>query len=502
VADVSRLVFSNLTMVRILASRQVEAWGSCAFIVLIVTAVAIASTTGVGVGASWFDEQRIILLVALAVAALLARLARAIPTDKASALLLAALALGLSSSTLAPRSYVAAVEWSVYCLMTLLVLSARASKPSTIETVAGLAGAIIPTAYVTGVMANYVSALLLDFPVGAETLLVGFSNPRFPAQLQVLTIPLLPLALQRASTTFWRVCVAIVAALWWMCFIGSGSRTGWIAITVAAMAMSFFGAEGRRWLKWQLLFAASGALLWGFLFHWLPALLSMTAAPETGRFSDFASVSARWKLWRISVESALERPFVGLGPMHFAYVDNGDGAHPHNFWLQLAAEWGIPAALLVGTVAVGFFARLWRAARVEADPTMKRVGPAIVAAVLAWGIGTLSDGYMVVPTSQAMSTVVLMLAVMWLRLSLPAATTPTFGRLAAIISTVFCAIALTVLAMLPATEFGQPTRREKSWRAEHPGELMWPRFWQQGWIGPTEDPTARPEPSWTGRSVQ
>jgi O-antigen ligase len=324
-------------------SSQVDAWRTCALVVVLVAAVAAASTTGVGVGASWFDEQRIILLVALAVAALIARVPRPAHPSRAAGFLAAALVVGLLSSTYALRPYLAAVEWSVYCLMALLVLSARAAQPSTVETTAALAGAIIPTAYVTGVVANYVSALLLDFPVGAETLLVGFANPRFPAQLQVLTIPLLPLAMQRAPSAFWRVCIGVVAALWWMCFIGSGSRTGWIAITFAAMAVSFFGAEGRRWLKWQLVFAVTGAMLWGLLFHGVPALLTVTAAPETGRFSDFSSVGARWKLWRISVESALAHPLLGLGPMHFAYVDNGDGAHPHNFWLQLAAEWGIPA---------------------------------------------------------------------------------------------------------------------------------------------------------------
>jgi O-antigen ligase len=278
-----------------------------------------------------------------------------------------------------------------------------------------------------------------------------------------------------------------------MCFIGSGSRTGWIAVTLAAVIVAFFGAEGRRWLKWQLVFAACGALLWGLLFHGLPALLSMKAASETGRFSDFASVGARWKLWRISVESALAHPFLGLGPMHFAYVDNGNGAHPHNFWLQLAAEWGIPAALLVGAVAAGFFVRLWGAARVESDPAMKRVGVAMVAVVLAWGIGTLADGYMVIPTSQAMSAAVLMLAVMWLRISSPTVLPTSRGRLIPIVWTIFFAIALTVLALLPVTEFGQPTRREQAWRAEHPGGMMWPRFWQQGWIGPDNDPTARNE---------
>jgi hypothetical protein len=124
---------------------------------------------------------------------------------------------------------------------------------------------------------------------------------------------------------------------------------------------------------------------------------------------------------------------------------------------------------------------------------MKRIGVAMVAVVLAWGVGTMSDGYMVIPTSQVMSTAVLMLAVMWLRLSSPSLAPSPKGRFIPVVWTIFCAIALTVLALLPATEFGQPTRREHAWRAEHPGGMMWPRFWQQGWIGPDNDPTARNE---------
>jgi hypothetical protein len=154
---------------------------------------------------------------------------------------------------------------------------------------------------------------------------------------------------------------------------------------------------------------------------------------------------------------------------------------------------GDPGALLIGAVTVGFFVRLWRTARVEADPTMKRIGVAMVAVVLAWGVGTMSDGYMVIPTSQVMSTAVLMLAVMWLRLASPSIAPSPKGRLIPAIWTIFCAIALTALALLPTTEFGQPTQREQAWRAEHPGGFMWPRFWQQGWIGPNNDPTARVE---------
>jgi hypothetical protein len=102
---------------------------------------------------------------------------------------------------------------------------------------------------------------------------------------------------------------------------------------------------------------------------------------------------------------------------------------------------------------------------------------------------------MVVPTSQVMSAAVLMLAVMWLRLASRSAAASPGGRLVPKVWTILFAIALGVLAVLPATEFGQPTPREKTWRAEnpYPGAVTWPRFWQQGWIGPDNDPTARSE---------
>jgi putative inorganic carbon (hco3(-)) transporter len=315
--------------------------------------------------------------------------------------------------------------------------------------------------------------------------------------LQVLTIPLLPLAFHRAPSTFWRACLVGVASLWWMCFIGSGSRTGWIAIAAAGLMAALLGSEGRRWLRCQLVFGALGLLSWGLLFHALPALLSGDTAPETGRLSDFASVGYRLQLWRISIESALAHPMLGTGPMHFAYVENGLGAHPHNFWLQLAAEWGIPATLLFVSASVVLGVGMWQGLKGELDRASRAVGVALFAVVTAWGIGTLSDGYMVVPTSQAMSTVVLMLAVMWLRSVAPASPTlverraSAHGRSRSYAMAALGVIALAVLATLPFTEFGQPTRREQVWRGARSGQTMWPRFWQQGWIGPHSDPTAR-----------
>jgi O-antigen ligase len=465
----------------------------CLVAIILAASIALSSTTGVGIGSSWFDEQRIISLVFLAAAALVFLPALTQRPGTTAVLLACMLGLGAMSALLAARPFVAGVDWSIYCLMAILVVGARSVSRRSVELTAAVVAGVVATSYVGGVLANYTSSLLLGFPIGAETLLVGFSNPRFPAQLQALTVPLLPLALQLAPKGFWRGCATVVSSMWWMCLIGSGSRTGWIAVGAVSLFVLFFGSEGRRWVKVQASLAGAGLLLWLMLFLVVPAALAVPTALETGRFSDFVSVSARWSLWRISLESALAHPLLGLGPMHFAYVNNGQGAHPHNFWLQLASEWGIPVAVALGCIAVAFFGRLVKFLRAEDDPARQAGGIALLASVATWGMGTLADGYMVVPTSQVMSTIVLMLAVMWLRQSAHvSAGSGESGRSAAgYLLAGLCLTALAVLAALPFTDFGRPTERELAWRAEHPGQAMWPRFWQQGWIGPNDDPTTR-----------
>jgi hypothetical protein len=179
--------------------------------------------------------------------------------------------------------------------------------------------------------------------------------------------------------------------------------------------------------------------------------------------------------------------------MHFAYTYNPIAAHPHNFWIQLAGEWGLPAAVLAVFAVLAFFGRLVLAVRRCADPFQQEVGLTLVAATTAWGIGTLADGNMVVPTSQAMSVVVLMLGVTWLRGQSPAVSAPnTVAVMAGWAFHLLALLAVVAVASLPFTRFGSPSAREAVWRTENPGDLFLPRFWQQGWIGPEHDTTARP----------
>jgi hypothetical protein len=133
----------------------------------------------------------------------------------------------------------------------------------------------------------------------------------------------------------------------------------------------------------------------------------------------------------------------------------------------------------------------WRA-RHDADAGL--VAACLLAALTVWIVGTQLDGYMVVPTSQVASAVVLMLCVALTRQESPVQAPERPGPLARtlrFVPLVLCLCVTLILATLPFTSFGQPTEREARWRAENPTAVFWPRFWQQGWIGPDADPAFR-----------
>lgn len=468
---------------------------------LIVTTVAVwmavAVTIGTGVGGSWFDEHRILMSVVACTAATALVLfnARADFFARSCAgLLWLTLVLGLASALLAARPHVALFEWATLAIVCVIAASGFGRDVALHQGAAWFA-AVIAFAYTAGVVANIGSSIILGVPLGRDTFLVGFSNSRFPAQLQALTLPLLPLALCLLQRPLARAGLSLVFSVWWMCVIGSGSRTAWLALATVAVLMACIGAAGRHWLSVQARFAIAGAALYVALFVGLPAWLGVPAQLEVGRLGDANSVAARVELAKIALSMIADHPWLGVGPMHFAYVDNGYGAHPHNFWLQLGAEWGLPVLAMVAAACTVLYRRVVRAAwRARHDADAGLLSACLLAALTVWVVGTQFDGYMVVPTSQIACAVVLMLCVTLTRLeatSEPPQPPRPMARALVFIPLLLCLGATAVLATLPFTPFGHPTEREMLWRNENPTASFWPRFWQQGWIGPDVDATAR-----------
>jgi putative inorganic carbon (hco3(-)) transporter len=451
--------------------------------------VALASTTGIGIGNSWFDEQRILLLVTVGLVVVVSLFTRQDFASGSAFAIVVVLTLGLVSALVAARPYAAALEWSVFCLLLFAVLSVRLASTRLIAVSASIVLACIAATYSTGVLTNFVSSLILGFPLGPETLLVGFSNSRFPAQLQALTLPLLPIAHALAPSRLWRSVLVVVGVMWWTCLIGSGSRTSWLAMMSATLVVLAASAGGRRWAWLQVRYFAAGLALWFIAFFVIPAVMGIPAEPEVNRLS--LSSPTRLFLWENSLWTALEHPLLGIGPMHFAYSGNDVAAHPHNLWLQLAAEWGVPAMLLLLVLAVALFVKLFNSVRAQTSPQEQDLGAALLAAYSVWCIGNLADGFMVIPTSQAASLIILILAIGWVRCQGRLDSPRHMLRYAPQVLRAQAVVALGVLLALPFSNFGSPTERELAWRAENPTSLFLPRFWQQGWIGPDQDPTAR-----------
>ena len=110
-----------------------------------------------------------------------------------------------------------------------------------------------------------------------------------------------------------------------------------------------------------------------------------------------AGTNGRAALWAGALRIVGAHPWLGIGPMHFAYVPTLGGAHPHNVVLQVAAEWGLPAAGLVVALGVGAGAAWLRHARRAADAPWAAGLTCALAAAVANG---LVDGVVIAPVSQ------------------------------------------------------------------------------------------------------
>jgi putative inorganic carbon (hco3(-)) transporter len=445
----------------------------------------------------WYDQQRITLLVALLLVASITAMAsdpvRQVDWHISLAYLLAVVC-GVISVVLASQVVPAIAEWSLISLVfAIAALGIGRSDRDLIGRLASLTFILVAGLYVLGVAIKYLITVASGVNPGAEVFLLYLSNPRFPAHLQAMTLPLAPIAISRATTAPRKVFVFAIAILWWMCLFGSASRTAWIATAAATLFIVFLGQRGRPWLRLHMFGAFGGAAALTVLFHFLPQVLGLRHELETGRFESFSSFAARLQMHELALGWARESPWFGIGPMHFAAVNNGIAASAHNFWIQHLAEWGV---LSLACIVVAIGRMLWRlSAQVLAESSEVRddagrlttVG--VLAAIVAWIVGNLGDGYMVVPTSQAVSAVVLALGVALLP---PVPSSKRVAQVATLGWRMVVFLSAVGLCVVAASPLGDPVTRHQKWLAEQAEPiLLVPRFWQQGWIGPDADPTAR-----------
>jgi O-antigen ligase len=195
-------------------------------------------------------------------------------------------------------------------------------------------------------------------------------------------------------------------------------------------------------------------------------------------------------LWRRAFELIIQHPLLGVGPMHFAHNahDLQIGAHPHDWLLQIASEWGLPAlACLLAALGLGLRALARAGRRVDArDGVNQAVFAALLLAAVAILVDGLVSGLFVMPQSQLAIALVLGCEMGWVRYVVnqaPQGAASEARVLPQIVGAVLVLAALAGLATIwpdaHARLNGEPLSAAQ--QAVNTG-WSWPRLWQQGYF--------------------
>lgn len=329
------------------------------------------------------------------------------------------------------------------------------------------------------------SASALNGGVGNFWLMVpGFDNPRFLNHAQTPALPLLiGIAADSGQTPRLRRLATVAATLSIAMLIGLASRASGMALVLSALAVAvLFGRPGRLYLKRALLLLLVAAVFFVCVFYALPRQLDAAVITAQHSAGDMVSDHSRLFLWKIALEQLLDSPWLGVGPMHFAAYVNLRGAHPHNIYVQLLAEYGLPTALLM----FGWLLHLlWqgiqrrRAARTRTG----MLDVATTAAVLSLAIDGFFSGNFVMPVSQVWICIAIALFANGSAAASDYAATaqqerPLLRRLVLLALLAF----QLALAWPTVREYEMPRPTLGHRPASPESEPNNPRFWLDGWL--------------------
>lgn len=447
----------------------------------------------------WHDGQRlaqlgllVLVLLSLAVPGAAASVAAVwgnLPRMMRYALLMA-FALGVASGCTAALPRWAFLEIGLQLLLIVLGLSIAANRRALGDGADPLLVLLFfatAAAYAFTTCCVYAAMLLVgpDYGLGfnVRELYTGFSNVRFFGYVQTMLLPFLLLPAMWWGTTWARrMLLWSVPVIWWMLAVGSGTRGTWAALLAGVLAALLFGgAAGRRWAKWQGAGLLCGLLCYGVFVLAIPRFLDLPTS-FMHRTDDIVSLSLREVLWATALNYIVQYPWLGVGPMHYAYWATEVAAHPHNAALQWVAEWGVPAGLLLTAVwargGISLLAHVRHRAGQGSDQSrLFRV--ALFSALTGASAQAMVDGVMVMPVSQILLALLAgwALGVIPVRGDRPAC---IGGRLI-LIPAVLIAAAAVAYGVTP--EINRLEERQQTYLAARvPDAPLFPRFWTLGWI--------------------
>ena len=443
----------------------------------------IAPTIGFGWIESWHNEQRAVQIVLLAFTAVAYCLVGILTPSESGVrwqlpmLLLVFLALGVISALRAQFVFAALAEVSMFALLaTLAILTARVVSTDVARYVrwARWFSLLCATAYVLGVATRYLAAVNLERAIDLDVLILGYANPRFPSALHAILIPFVALTiLEKTELRLLRICAAVVLSILWAINLGLGTRGIWFAyaLAVPATALLLGWRQMSRPFAVLALTAVAGLGLYYGLFSMAPALTGTSTTLQAP--TDNLTLTSRDVLWELGWQAIQASPWLGIGPMQFASLASRVGAHPHNWPLQIAAEWGLPAFALL---ALGTYRLCKAVARAKTGDNGLAALTLAVAVALFLG---LVDGNLIMPVSQTACALTAGVLIGSLR-ERDQRHSSQRVRLA-YPTTALIVVAASVLTISFAiTTLPNQLRAITIFQRSNAGDWLVPRFWEQG----------------------
>ncbi len=233
-----------------------------------------------------------------------------------------------------------------------------------------------------------------------------FFNPNLFATACAMTLPLS----LGATLSAWRwarrerpsltVFVVAMGTLLSLLILGglivTSSKGGFLAALVALMVFAF-GLWRAQSLNLKKVWRANNLLIFAALLLVLVvggALATKTILPRLRQAggSDDNSTMFRVYTWKSTVKMAQARPIFGWGAGGFAQAHDqfatvGTTKSAHQSWLQIAAEQGFPALILLAAATFAFLLRGWRALKTSHWP--QSLGA--LGAIVAFAVHGLTD---------------------------------------------------------------------------------------------------------------
>jgi hypothetical protein len=249
---------------------------------------------------------------------------------------------------------------------------------------------------------EYIFTLVLDRTFEPFALSNGFSNVRAYGQFLIWTMPFLIGFLAVSRKLSCRYLITGLLMVDWGFELIALNRTFLVAMLATLPAVWWMAKDySKKYLAWFMLTALGGLATYLLMLHVLPYLLKVDISHAV-KFSigrDMLDSSGRLKLWIDAFHLMSSHPWLGAGPMATA-LDSGlvTSAHPHNYILQLLAEWGVPFTFFLVAGGVMGVIKLRRLVRISPEDRSPLILP-VFASLSAAAVAGLFDGLIVMPVS-------------------------------------------------------------------------------------------------------